>query len=305
MFLFRLLYLCLLVKGEVGASGGNRDLLGAHMSVAGGAFRAVERAREAGCNALQIFVKNQHRWQGRTPSEEEIGKFRERYRASGLGYLAAHASYLINLASPQPPLWERSLTALMDEMSRCQRLGVPDLVLHPGAHVGRGEGWGISRVALALNRVHSESDACVNLLLETTAGQGTSLGYRFEHLRDILAGCRHPERVFVCVDTCHIFAAGYSLRQTERYRMTRTALRSTLGFDKLRLFHFNDSKRDLGSRVDRHEHIGKGKIGNSGFARILRDPAFADLAKIIETPKGKTVREDRRNLRVLRSLLQD
>ena len=292
------------MEGETEVKDAYGDLLGAHMSVAGGAFTAVERAREAGCNALQIFVKNQHRWQGRTPSEEEVQKFRECYRASGMGYLAAHASCLINLASGDPLLWERSLTALKDEMSRCERLGVPDLVLHPGAHVGRGEEWGVGRVAQALNRVHSESSAAVNLLLETTAGQGTSLGYRFEHLRDILGGCRHPERVFVCVDTCHIFAAGYSFQRAQQYQMTRDALRQTIGLDKLRLFHFNDSKRDLGSRVDRHEHIGKGKIGSCSFAQILRDEAFADLAKIIETPKGKTVREDRQNLRVLRSLLQ-
>ncbi|MFQ5740150.1 MAG: deoxyribonuclease IV [Acidobacteriota bacterium] len=278
-------------------------LLGAHMSIAGGTPQAIMRALQVGCNVLQIFVKNSHRWQGRTISESEATEFHRRSKESGLRSVVAHDSYLINLSAPGAELWERSIEALVDEISRSQRLGLRYLVAHPGAHVGEGESWGVRRVSRALDRVHSQVPDCrVQIALETTAGQGTSLGYRFEHLRDILGACRDPGRVAVCLDTCHVFAAGYDLRDEESYQRLTERFDQTIGLDKLKIFHVNDSKRELGSRVDRHEHIGQGKIGTSGFARILQDDRFSAIPKILETPKGRDLKEDRRNLRVLRRL---
>lgn len=280
-------------------------LLGAHMSIAGGTPQALERAVQAGCNVLQIFVKNNTRWKGKTLSEPEVKQFRRAWSDLEIHSIVAHNSYLINLATPEEKLWQLSIAAFTDEMERCQRLGLSYLVAHPGAHVGAGEKKGIGRISCAIDRIHERTQGySVQIALETTAGQGTSIGYRFEHLRDILGLCRHPEKVFICLDTCHIFAAGYDIRDEESYRRTMEKFDRVIGLDKLRVFHFNDSKRGLGSCIDRHEHIGKGKIGISGFGWILTDPSFSRVPKILETPKGKTHREDRRNLKLLRSLLE-
>ncbi len=198
------------------------------------------------------------------------------------------------------------MTALLDELERCEVLGLSHLVTHPGSHVGGGEVKGIQRIAQALDEIHEKTDDYqVRIALETTAGQGTSIGYRFEQLRDVLASCRNSHRIDVCLDTCHVFAAGYDIREKGQYLEVIEEFDKIVGLDRLRIFHFNDSKRGLGSRVDRHEHIGKGKIGTEAFAHILSDPRFRDVPKILETPKGKTSKEDRRNLRVLRSLLVD
>ena len=191
----------------------NDPLVGAHMSIAGGTPLAIQRALQAGCRVLQIFVKNSNRWMGKTLVDEEVEGFRKAWADSKLHQVVAHDSYLINLASPQEELWQRSIEAMLDELDRCQRLGVSLLVTHPGSHMGVGEGAGVRRIAQAIDQIHERSGRCtVPIALETTAGQGTSVGYRFEHLRDILAATRHPERVFVCGDTCHIFAAGYDIR---------------------------------------------------------------------------------------------
>ena len=263
----------------------------------------MERAQRAGCRVLQIFVKNCSRWQGKPLFDEEVESFRTTWTESKLQEVVAHDSYLINLASPQKELWQRSIEALLDELNRSQRLGLGFLVTHPGSHMGRGEEAGIRRIAQAIDQIHDRSsDWPVPIALETTAGQGTSIGYRFEHMRDILAWTRHPERVFVCLDTCHIFAAGYDIKEEAKYTETMEEFCRVVGLEKLRVFHFNDSKKDLGSRVDRHEHIGKGKIGTAGFACFLNDRRFHQIPKILETPKGKTQREDRRNLKALRSL---
>ena len=279
-------------------------LLGAHMSIAGGASLALHRALAVGCNVLQIFVKNNNRWRGRPLSGEEVEAFRQIWSDSGIRAIVAHDSYLINFATPDDVLWQRSITAFVDEMERCERLGLSYLVTHPGSHRGTGEQKGIQRIARALDQIHERTSGYrVRIALETTAGQGTSLGYRFEQLRDILAGCHHPQKAVVCMDTCHIFAAGYDFRAQEDYSKTMEKFDQSVGLDKLRIFHFNDSKKELGSRVDRHEHIGKGKIGVSGFTWILNDPRFVEVPKILETPKGKDLDEDRRNLRVLRSLV--
>lgn len=280
-------------------------LIGAHMSIAGGIPRAVDRAVEAGCTVLQIFVKNSNRWKGRPLLDEEVREFREAYAASPLRHAVAHNSYLINPASPDPMLWRRSMEALLDELERSERLGLSHLVIHPGCHLGAGEQEGIRRVAQALDWVHERTSSWqVRIALETTAGQGTSVGCRFEHLRDILAGCRDPGRVSICMDTCHVFASGYDIRDEESYCRTTDEFDRVVGLDKIDIFHFNDSKKDFASRVDRHDHIGKGKIGTAGFAWILNDPRFQCVPKILETPKGEkdSLEEDKKNLAVLRSL---
>lgn len=279
-------------------------LLGAHMSIAGGVDKAVERAVSAGCNVLQIFVKNNNRWNGVPLLPEVVERFQKNWKAAGLRSVVAHAAYLINLASPRRELWERSIAAVQEELERCERLGLDFLIIHPGAHLGEGETAGIERVARALDRIHDKcGEFRVRLALESTAGQGTTLGYRFEHLRDILEQSAYPDLTRVCVDTCHIFAAGYDIRSEEAYRETIGQFDETVGLEKLKVFHFNDSKREMGSRVDRHHHIGKGKIGENGFRWILNDPRFVKIPKILETPKGDDLKEDKRNLKVLRSLV--
>ncbi|MCY3774592.1 MAG: deoxyribonuclease IV, partial [Candidatus Aminicenantes bacterium] len=185
-------------------------LLGAHMSIAGGIPKSLDRAEDAGCNVLQIFVKNNNQWRGRALHDPEVQDFRQRWAESPIRQVVAHDSYLINLASPKPDLWERSIAAFLDEMDRCERLGLSHLVTHPGAHVGAGEAWGIDRISAALKRILERTASYqVKVALETTAGQGTTLGHRFQHLRDIMAGCGSPEQIVVCMDTCHVFAAGY------------------------------------------------------------------------------------------------
>ena len=283
---------------------GTDPLLGSHMSIAGGTPLALERAQQAGCRVLQIFVKNNNRWVGKTISEEEVETFRKSWEQSPIQDVVAHDCYLINLASPKDDLWQRSIEALIDELQRCDRLGLSYLVTHPGSHMGTGEEQGVRRIAQAIDQIHQEKEWRVRIALETTAGQGTSVGYRFEHLRDIIGAVRHPDRLAVCMDTCHVFAAGYDIREEEGYQKTMESFDQTVGLEKLNVFHFNDSKREWGSRVDRHEHIGRGEIGTSGFAWILNDERLARVPKILETPKGKTHREDRRNLKVLRSLIE-
>ena len=285
-------------------SNQHEPLLGAHMSIAGGIPKSLDRAIDVGCNVLQIFVKNNNQWKGRALHDPEVHDFRQRWTESPIHQVVAHDSYLINLASPKPALWERSIAAFLDEMDRCERLGLSHLVTHPGAHVGAGKTWGIDRIASALNRILEKTASYqVKIALETTAGQGTTLGHRFQHLRDILAGCGDPEQIVVCMDTCHVFAAGYDIRTEEGYVAVMEQFDQIVGLDKLEVLHFNDSKRSLGSRVDRHDHIGQGKIGKEGFRWFLNDPRLVRVPKLLETPKENQGEADRRNLKVLRSLL--
>jgi len=272
------------------------------MSIAGGMSRALERARLAGCNAVQVFTRNQMRWSSPPLNDEDVRHF----RAASAGFFSvfAHASYLINPASPDESQFQRSVSALAEELMRCRRLGIGMLVLHPGSHRGSGEAAGIRRVAEALNRACELAGTReVRILLETTAGQGSSLGCRFEQLRDMLdclAAGSCPAGV--CVDTCHIFAAGYDLRVRKTYEHTWSLFESCLGFPCLYAVHLNDSKRGLGSRIDRHEHIGRGEIGEGAFRLLVRDPRLRQLPMVLETPKGPDLREDRENLALLRRL---
>lgn len=278
--------------------------LGAHMSIAGGFPQAVERARKVGAKSLQVFVKPANQWAARRLPACEIAAFRARCREARLDrYTLAHASYLVNLASPDPGLWERSVRGLALELERCRALGIRYLVVHPGAHGGEGEEAAVERVARALDRLDSHGGGgAVRLLLEIAAGQGTALGASFEQLGAILDRARSGRRVGICFDTCHALAAGYDFRDEAGYRKTFEALDRAVGIERLQAFHLNDSRGDLGSRRDRHEHVGRGRVGLEAFRRILKDPRFRDLPMVLETPKGKDLAEDRVNLGVLRRL---
>jgi deoxyribonuclease IV len=279
---------------------------GAHMSAAGGTFKALEAAVKFGMTTCQLFTKNNNQWAGKVQTPDEVATFRKTLKASGLKFPTAHDSYLINLASPDEALWQKSVDAFTDELRRAEALGLSYLVMHPGAHMGTGEESGLERVAAGLDECHERCPKFkVKVLVELTAGQGTSLGYRFEHLATIFDLVTESRRLGVCLDTCHVFAAGYELGTREKYEATFREFDRIIGLKELKAFHLNDSKKPLGSRVDRHEHIGKGHLGLEPFRFLVNDPRFAELPMILETPK--TDDDDREmdpvNLRVLHDLV--
>ena len=281
-------------------------LLGAHMSIAGGLHNAVAAGVELECDTLQLFTKNANQWAGKPLGEDEIREFRQALKKSKLKFPTAHDSYLINLASPDDALYRKSIAAFVVELERAEALGLCYLVAHPGAHTGCGEEAGLARVVAALDEVHSRCAGYkVMVLLENTAGQGSCLGHRFEHLATILGEVKDCSRLGVCFDTCHAFAAGYPLESADEFNGTFEAFDRLIGLERLRLFHLNDSVRELGSRVDRHAGIGLGKIGSSVFRRLVNDPRFLTLAMILETPKedsdGNAM--DPVNLAILRGFL--
>lgn len=277
--------------------------LGAHQSIAGGTPRAIERGLEAGCRVVQIFVKNSNRWVGRPLERPEARAFRLAARVAEFSRVIAHTSYLINLASPVAELRRQSIDALVEEIERCQKLGIPDLVYHPGAHCGEGEIAGVARIAASLDEVFDRTAGMrVRILLETAAGQGSCVGHRFEHLRDILGAVRVTRRVAACFDTCHVHASGYDIVTREGFSETIAAFDRTVGLSRLAAIHVNDSKKPRGSRVDRHEHIGRGTIGRAGFRNLMTDPRLAGIPKFLETPKDDTLVADRKNLAILRHL---
>lgn len=279
-------------------------LLGAHMSISGGLHLAFQRLRKVKGEALQIFLSNQRRWTAPNLSEQAVEEFRRAWERAGWIPVAAHDSYLINLASPDPHLWMRSIQAFARELRRAEALGVSFLVAHPGAHLGTGPDKGLKRFVEGLDAAMEE--ACcerVRVLLETTAGQGTSLGGSFEEIGWILSHSHYGPRLGVCFDTCHVFASGWDLRSQAGYAATMEAFHRVVGLERIAWFHLNDSKMELGSRVDRHTHIGRGLIGLEGFKSLLMDPRFQNHPMTIETPKGKDLRQDKRNLAALRLLL--
>lgn len=278
--------------------------LGAHMSIAGGVDLAVQRGHSVGCEVVQIFTKSSNQWRAAPLTDEVVERFHANQRDTGIGPVVGHTAYLINLASPDPALWQKSVDAFVEEMERSQRLCLPYLVTHPGAHTGAGEEAGIRRVAHAIDEIHERTPHVETMiLLETTAGSGSVLGGSFEQLAGMIALTRQPQRMGVCLDTNHAFSAGYDLRTPETYAAAFEAFDRILGLHRLRVFHLNDSKRDLGSHVDRHEHIGKGFLGLQPFRMLMNDPSFADRPMILETPKGPDLAEDVENLRLLRSLM--
>ncbi len=280
---------------------------GAHMSMAGGLDRAVQAAARLDMISVQVFTKNNNQWAAKPLTEPYIAAFRDAMTTLGVGDAVAHNSYLINLGSPDDALWNRSIDAMTIEVERAEALGIPDLVCHPGAHVGSGEEAGLARIAQGIDEVHRRTKGvATRIALETTAGQGTCLGHRFEHLGRILELVAEPERLAICVDTCHVFAAGYSLESAADYNETMDALDRAVGLKRVRVWHLNDSLRERGSRVDRHAGIGLGKMGLEPFRRVVNDPRFASVPMIMETPKGTQDGEDldARNLLALRQLLQ-
>jgi deoxyribonuclease IV len=280
-------------------------ILGAHQSIAGGYYKAAELGVETGCQVIQVFTKNTNQWRGKPITPEEAAHFQHSLAAARIACPLAHDSYLINLASPEKTLWKKSIDALVDEVQRAAALGIAWVVCHPGAFTTTSEAEGLKRIVAALDTVLGQAgDKSTGILLENTAGQGTTLGWRFEHLAEILAGVKDNGRLGVCFDTCHAFAAGYKISTQSDYRATMKQFDKVVGLDQIRAFHLNDSVKDCGSRVDRHAHIGLGKIGRDAFGWLLRDRRFRAVPMVLETPKGKENGEDCDiiNLRKLREL---
>ena len=280
------------------------DYLGAHMSISGGLHLAIDRAVAAGCGVLQIFTRNSNQWRGKLVSEGDAALFRSTFAASGLHEVVSHDIYLINLAAPPGETRDKSIAAFRDELETCARLGISKVVMHPGSHLTDSPETGLARVVEAFDLLFADVRQFEGrVLIETTAGQGTNLGRSFEELGAIIAGSRFPEKFGVCFDTCHTFAAGYDIASEEGYRATMEQFDRIIGLERLHCFHLNDSKKGLGSRVDRHEHIGRGTLGLNPFRFILNDPRFAAVPKILETPKGDNDEMDAVNLALLRGLV--
>ncbi len=281
-------------------------ILGAHMSIAGGYYKAVIAARRAGCDCVQIFTKNNNQWRAKALTNEDTTRFRDAMVEQGISHPLSHASYLINLASPQEELRTKSVNAMVVELERASALGIPYVVFHPGSFTTSTEEEGLDAIVGSLNIIHKNTSSLDSIpLLENTAGQGSNLGWRFEHLAHIIDQVKHPDRVGVCIDTCHTFAAGHPLGTPQEYKSTLKEMDKSFGLNKIKAFHLNDSKQELGSRKDRHEHIGEGKMGLEPFRLLLNDKRFAKTPMYLETEKGDRDGEDmdEMNLRTLRRLI--
>jgi deoxyribonuclease-4 len=281
-----------------------KDYLGAHMSISGGLHLAIDRAIAVGCNVLQIFTRNSNQWKGKPVSDADTALFRSKFTASGLYEVISHDIYLINLAAPPGETRDKSVAAFRDELETCARLGIRKIVMHPGSHLTDTPLSGLERVVAAFDQLFSEVPQFEGqVLIETTAGQGSNLGRTFEELATIINGSRFPDKFGVCFDTCHTYAAGYDTATEAGYADTMLQFDRLIGLQRLGCFHLNDSKKGLGSRVDRHEHIGQGTLGLNPFRFILNDSRFATIPKILETPKGDNDEMDAVNLGVLRGLV--
>jgi deoxyribonuclease-4 len=280
-----------------------RDELGAHMSIAGGLFRALERGAELGCGAVQIFLKNHRQWAARPMEPDEVRAFTAARRRTGIRHVFAHASYLINLGAPAPAPWRQAIDAFTDELERAERLGLGSVVIHPGSHMGLGVRAGLARVVAALDEVTARTAGYrVKIALENTAGAGGCLGKSFAELGAMLREARAPERLGVCIDTCHLFAAGYDIRTPDGWERAVEECRREVGFARILAFHLNDAKSGLGSGLDRHETIGEGNLTLAPFRWLLAEKRFARVPKVLETPKEPEPLMDRRNLATLRRL---
>lgn len=284
-------------------------MFGSHLSIAGGMHHALIEAQQLGLDCVQVFTKNQRQWKVKPLTPEQIDLWQQHQKKTGIDLTVSHDSYLINLASPDAQAWEKSMALFQEELLRCEALGIPYLVTHPGAHMKQGEEAGLSRIVEALDRLHDLlDDRSVITCLEVTAGQGTSLGWRFEHLRDIIAAAKQPHRLAVCLDTAHMLAAGYDLTSKEGCQQVVAELDTVLGLDRVKVIHLNDSKTPRGSRVDRHEHIGHGHVSLDAFEVLVNQAAFVQTPKIMETPKA-TAPDGRPwdlvNVGVLRGLIRN
>lgn len=279
-------------------------LLGAHTSIAGGVSNSVDLASKLKFTAMQIFTKNNNRWYSKSLSDDEINKFKEKLKISNIKFVVSHDSYLINLCAKDKTILKKSREAFLDELNRCEQLGIPYLNFHPGSHGGQGEDDGLKIIAESLNVIHDKTSVIkTGSLIEATAGSGTTLGYRFEQLQKIIEMVEDKKRMSICIDTAHIFAAGYNIKNPVEYNKVIKEFDEIIGLKKLKCFHMNDSKKELGSRVDRHEHIGNGFIGKEGFRNIMNDKRLEKIPKILETPKGKECLEDLKNIKMLKSLI--
>ncbi len=286
-------------------------ILGAHMSIAGGYYKAVKSGVQEGCECIQLFTKNNNQWRAKEITDEDVRLFQEQLDTHNIQHTLSHASYLINLGSPKDELWNKSIDAFIIELQRADKLGVPYVVVHPGSFTTSTEAEGITRIAEGLNEVHRQTrDLKSRCLLETTAGQGTNLGWNFEQLAEMLDQCQAPELVGICADTCHMFAAGYNLCDEASYHETWNDFDKLIGLDKMKAFHLNDSKREFGSKKDRHEHIGRGHMGLSAFRYLVNDERFSQTPMYLETAKGDAEGDhaglswDAANLSVLRALIE-
>ena len=276
-------------------------LLGAHMSIAGGINKAIERGESIGCSAIQIFTKSNRQWYAKELSDEEIELFKQAWKKSSVKSVVAHASYLLNIGSSNPDLEEKSLDGLKIELQRCADLNIPYLVIHPGSRTDTDEQSCLAKISKNIDKVLTQVPHGM-ILLETMAGHGSQVGYTFEHLAEIIKQANHKRRIGVCIDTCHLFAAGYDLQTEKAYHDMWKHFDTAIGMHKLKAIHVNDSQKELGSRIDRHIDIGKGKIGLDAFELLLNDPALFDIPKILETPK-EDLTDDKRNLDTLMGLL--
>ncbi|MBD3382147.1 MAG: deoxyribonuclease IV [candidate division Zixibacteria bacterium] len=281
-------------------------LIGAHMSIAGGVSNAFDHGEKVDCAALQIFTKSSNQWKSKPLTDDEIERFHRRQKETGIYPVIAHTAYLINIASPKEAIYKKSITALIDEIERCHLLGIDDLVLHPGSYLDTTEEEGIRKIIETLNQINDSTHATgVRISLETTAGQGTNLGYKFEQIAEMIEGVENKERVSVCIDTCHIFAAGYDIRDRESYQKTMQEFDATIGLKYLKAIHMNDSKMEFAKKRDRHAHLGQGNIGADAFRFIMQDDRLKDVPKLLETPKeedGKSM--DEVNLNLLRKFYE-
>ena len=275
--------------------------VGVHVSIAGSIDRAVDRAVERGCDTFQIFSSNPRGWKTKDLAASDVDRFKEKLEDSGIYPPVDHMPYLPNLASPKDDVYKRSKESLVTELKRCEVLGIPYLVTHPGSHLGEGIENGLQRILECINEAFSSTDSSVMLLLENTAGTKNSMGSRFEDIENIIEGIDQEDRIGICFDTCHAFAAGYELRTDEGLRETLKALDDAVGMKRVKLMHLNDTKGDLNSHLDRHEHIGLGCIGEAGFKNILSHPLFRELPLILETPVDER-RGDIENLNKVREL---
>jgi deoxyribonuclease-4 len=279
-------------------------LLGAHLSVAGGVDKAFDRAENLDCTSFQIFTKSNRQWKAKPLEPQVIERYHQRQLETDIEPVVCHASYLINIGASDEAVWDKSVNALLIELERCEQLKIPYLVLHPGAHMEQGVETGIARVVEALNLVHQrQPDYAVKIALEITAGQGTVLGSTFQEIAQMLADCQQSERLAVCFDTCHALVAGYEFRTPVSYQTMIDEFDRVIGLDRLKVIHFNDSEKDLGSHVDRHAHIGEGCIGLEPFGYFLNDSRFKKVPFLLETPKDDDPGDDIRNLEKLRGLI--
>lgn len=277
--------------------------IGAHVSISGGLDKSVLRAWKIGCETIQIFTKSNAQWKARKLNKDEIERFNLELQKFQIYPVIVHSSYLINLCAPDKEILKKSIVSFTQELKRCESIGAMCLVFHPGAHLGKGEDYGIEKTAESLNLIHEKTPNFKTLtVIELTAGQGTVIGYKFEQIRKLIDLIEDKNRIGVCVDTCHIFSAGYDIRTEKGCEIVFKEFDEIIGIDKIKVFHLNDSKNELNSRIDRHFHIGKGKIGKNAFHFIMRNPKFKDIPKIIETPKGYNDELDIMNLSTLRKL---